>query len=509
MTLVNRRVFQEGFLMLTALFAIFWAILRASVQSITIDEANTYLFFVVRSIDWVWYASSNNHVLNTLLMWIATHTLGPSSLTVRMPALLGAILYVFTCYFLCRSITNQFSLRLPLLICLIFNPLIMDFMVAARGYSLANGFLLAAIAVPVWRRVKGRPSLGTSCALASLALGLSFTANFSFAFVDFAAFLAVVMWAVALIKQGRENESVVRIAACCALPGLLVALLICGYPLAHWSKTEIWWGAHSLGDMTRSLVEASLYHPAPRFAVSGLREATNFLKPLLLPALGILCVCQLVATGLDGSWRQDASARWLGKFGAALAGIAALSVLIHWLAFRFDNFPLPQTRTGLYLVPLITLVAGVVAGAPARSVISQWMRRGITTVFICLACYFLLCLRFTYFKEWEWDADVRDVYSFVARYNHSYGVKDVGMTWWYVSSMNYYREVSQAETFPEFAPSVPEPPPGESIYVVNGFFDREFLQKEKLVVVYRGKSTDVVVAVRPDGPIPAIRIDPE
>jgi hypothetical protein len=45
-------------------------------------------------------------------------------------------------------------------------------MVAARGYGLADAFLLAAIAIPVWHRVKGRPTLATSCALASLALGL-------------------------------------------------------------------------------------------------------------------------------------------------------------------------------------------------------------------------------------------------------------------------------------------------------------------------------------------------
>jgi hypothetical protein len=41
MTLVNRRVFEELCLILTGLFAIFWAILRACVQAITLDEADT------------------------------------------------------------------------------------------------------------------------------------------------------------------------------------------------------------------------------------------------------------------------------------------------------------------------------------------------------------------------------------------------------------------------------------------------------------------------------------
>jgi hypothetical protein len=100
MTLVNRRVFEELCLALTALFAIFWAILRACVQSITLDEADTYFWFVARSVGYIWYPFSNNHVLNTLLMWISTRALGNSIITVRAPALIGAILYVSNLLFL-------------------------------------------------------------------------------------------------------------------------------------------------------------------------------------------------------------------------------------------------------------------------------------------------------------------------------------------------------------------------------------------------------------------------
>ena len=82
MTLVNRRVFQELCLLVTDLFAIFWAILRACVQAITIDEAFTYLYFVAQPLSTVWEPSSNNHVLNSLLMWITTHTFGTSNISV-------------------------------------------------------------------------------------------------------------------------------------------------------------------------------------------------------------------------------------------------------------------------------------------------------------------------------------------------------------------------------------------------------------------------------------------
>jgi len=478
-----------------------WAVIRASVQSITMDEADTYAWFVATSN--VWYPFSNNHILNTLLMWVSTHAFGPSIIAIRAPALLGAALYIAICYFLCRSITERFSIRLPVFICLTYNPFIFDYMVAARGYGLADAFLMAAIAVPVWHRVKSRPSLRQSCVLASLALGLSFAANYSLAFAGLAVFFAIAAWAM----RRRAGESVLHIVGLCALPGLVVALLMCGYPMMHWWGYDYGIGAHSLREMRQSLVQASLYQLDPRFRAAGWYKAMSFLRPLLPPLIVGLCFCRVVATWFDGSWLEDKRARWLGRFAAALAGIVTLCVLLHWLAFRLFRVPLPLGRAGIFLLPLCTLLGGVVLAAPARSTVSQWLRRGLTAVSLCLALYFALCLRLSYFKEYQWDADAREVYSVLARYNHQSGVTDVGMFDLCFPSLNYYRVLSGAETFPEFHPEPPNPPADKSIYVLSRVNQRSFIEKEKLVIVYRGKYSDTAIAVTPDGPIPPTMID--
>jgi len=478
--------------MIVALFAIVWAVTRACVQSMTMDEVDTYFWFVATSD--IWSAFSNNHVLNSLLMWISTHALGNSSVAIRIPTLAGATLYVGICYFLCRTITDRFSIQLPLFICLTYNPFLFDYMVAARGYGLANAFLVAAIAVPMWHAVKRPPpALLRSCAWASLALGLSFTANFSFAFVDLAALFAITTWAM----RQRKEQSAMRIVAFCALPGLLVALLVCGYPLAHWKREDLWWGANSLREMRQSLVDSSLYRLDPRFQETGWYKAMDFLGPWLPPLLVILCFCQFVVMKLDGSWRHDVRARWLERYAAALAGIVTLCALLHWLAFRIDKLPLPMGRTGIFLVPLATLLAGTIAAAPARSLVSRWLRAGITAAFLCLACYFVFCLRLSYFREYQWDADAKQVYSVLAQYNHTYGVTDVGMTGLFFPALNYYRILSKKETFPEFELESPNPPAGKSIYVMSESVQRDFIEREKLVIVYRGNFTDVVVAVKP------------
>jgi hypothetical protein len=476
--MARRRSIKEWLLILAALFAVFWAVFRASVQSMTQDEGDTYFWFASRPVNFIWYPFPNNHILNTALMWIAVRVFPLSSLTVRLPALLGAILYVAVCYFLCRSITDRFWLQFPVFICLVYNPFVFDFMVAARGYSLGNAFLLAAIAIPVWYHLKRRPSLPMCCGLASLALGLSFAATFSLVFVDLAAFVALAGWALALDRRPR-------ILGFCVLPGLLVTLVFCGYPLSHWPKGELLYGANSLGEMTRSLVDASLDRPNPRYLLPELYDTMEFIKPALLPLLGGLCVLQLLATKLR-------------TFAAALAGIIGLSVMMSWLAFRLYKVPMPMTRTGVFLLPLCTLLAGVIAAAPARSFVSRKVSAALNGVFIALACYFLLCLRWHYFREYEYDADAKDVYSVLARLNHKYGVADVEMDGEYVSPLNFYRVLSNKETFPDFR-YVPahQLPAGRSIYVVGEPFERDFIQQQGLVVIYRGKTTEAVVAVRP------------
>jgi len=480
-------------LITAALCAMVLAIVRARLQAITLDEATTY-FWWVRAYS-PWSPVSNNHILNSLLMRVSTHVFGTSVLTVRLPALLGAALYISICYFLCRSITNRFSLQFPVFLCLIYNPFISDFMVAARGYGLANAFLLAAIAIPIWHHQTGGPSLRKSCAWASLALGLSFTANFSFAFVDVAAFFALAAWALWL----SGTDSKIRTLGFCIFPGLFVALLIGGYTITHMPREELWIGAHSLREMWRSLIEVSLHQFNPQYQGSRWYNALNHFKPRLLSYLGILCVCQLVAATLDGSWLKESNRRWVGWMTTALAAIVTLTVLLHWLAFRFDNLPLPKGRTGIFLLPLFTLIAASIAASPARSLVSQWLRGSTTAALFCVAIYFLLCLRVSYFEEYQWDADVKDVYGVLAGLNHSSGVTDVAVSGLYHAPLNFYRVTSKQETFPDFTLISDDlrPPSGKTVYVLAAPFQQAFIDEQKLRVIYHGKSTDAVVAVRP------------
>src|SRR5260370_12200281 len=108
-----RRYYSPFILPGTAIFALLWAVARACVQSITIDEADTYLVWVARHDPSHWEAASNNHVLNSLLMRLFTSVFGVSHLSVRAPALLGAAIYIAASSLLSRTATPPLPLHCP------------------------------------------------------------------------------------------------------------------------------------------------------------------------------------------------------------------------------------------------------------------------------------------------------------------------------------------------------------------------------------------------------------
>jgi hypothetical protein len=494
---IRRLAFDIWALRFAAAFALVWSILRAVRQAITLDEADTYLWFASREAKFIWYPFPNNHLLNSLLMWLCTRVFGVSALTVRLPALLGAALYISVAYFLCRAITGRFALQFATLICLVYNPFVLDFFAAARGYSLANAFLLAALAIPVWHTRTGGKSVPVSSALSSAAIGLSFASNFSFAFVDSAALMAITIWAL----RQRGLDSKLRIIGCSTLPALVVSLGMCGYPIANYPRSSLWYGARSLGEMTQSLVDASLYRLHGRLANS---EVLKSVGRLLLLALGALCTCRLLLGSLDREFRRSVQA----QLTASVAGILILTIAAHYLAFRFARLPLPMSRTGIYFLPLCTLLIAVVGASPAKSPLSRWLGHAIAGVFLCLAAHYLLCLRYSYFREYEWDADLKEVYGVIERLNRTYGVQDFTADGFYRSPLNFYRAASRTGKFPPLPGYSGMVPPGKAVYVLHGPAYRAFMDERKLVVVYCGRMTDVVVAVPPDGPVPPLPVAP-
>ena len=465
-----------------------WAIVRAYVQAITIDEAVTYTNFIRPADPNFLVAHANNHVLNSILAWGFTRMFGVSNLVARSGALIGAAIYILASYFLSVLIAERFLLRMFLFICLVFNPFVFDFLVAARGYGLASGFLLSAICFVAYALAPDTksPRVITACATASFCIALSFLGNFSFAFVDAACIVMLYLWA----SSGKSLRTHTKLAAACFLPGLLFAGALAGPVLLQWKQSELNYGAHSLQETFQSLYDASFYELIP--PVRELIFVDIPSPPILLLILGVLAVwrASLVLIHRPNDPNQPS------RIFAAVPMVAiAIALVMHWVLFRALGIPLPKDRTGIYIVVLTTLCVGILAAFPIPTRAGEISRRGMTILMVVVGSYFLLCLRMTYFKEWKWDSDADKLYSVLASYNHACGLKDIAPNWRYDAALNYYRNASGLETFPDF-PHSDDLPPGERAYVLYEPEDHDFLVNHGLNVVYRAPS-GAAIALNP------------
>ncbi len=444
-----------------ALFAAAWIVFRAATQSITLDEAHTFLHWVHRPEAAHWEPHSNNHVLNSALMRLSLFLAGPSHLSLRAPALLGGFLYIAAATKLTKLLTANRVQQLLLFLCLVFNPFVMDYLVAARGYGLAGAFFCLALIQVV------QPSSNPirSALLISTLTALSFCSNFS------TAYLNAVLWIASVFILWRKHDiAKPKLLASLILPGAFVTLAICGHALSGYDKNQLIWGADSLAKMLIEMRDASFDEINPHIANPIFNKPFHLIKKHMLWFIPVLFVI--------GLWRYRNATSTL------LAALFIAALALHYLQFRFFGILLPYERTSLLFVVLLTLALG--AQSPNR--ITN------TTLALC-AFYFVGTFRHHFFREWAINADIRATYSLILEESRRLGTREVVSNLNYTPSLNVYRILENTKEIDELANHV-EPIPCKDIYVLPADLYTGFAQSEGLTLRYRSRISDYSIWVR-------------
>ena len=464
-----------------AAFVLVLVVVRASVQSLTIDESDSFLLFAFP--DWPshWYPSSGNHVLNTILTKLMVSTFGLSHFTLRFGAMLGAVIYLTSVATVCLRLIESPWVRWPLFVCLTLNPFLFDYMTISRGYSLAMAFLLAAVTTAALR-MKRQTSDLRSLAVVSACAGASFCSNFSFAYVDALLAGGFLLWCL------RRNEHARwRLAAAAVIPGVLVTFILAGSTLRDWGKGELSYGSASLGAMLRSISASSMFQPNPFLVNPLLMPAFRFTQLALPWAFYAAALVLLLALP-----RVRADPRkWICGL---LTGTLAAALFAHWTAFKIFGLPLPKERTGIFFVVLITVVFGI---ACDLSMPTAFRRFGRATLTIS-AIYFLGCLRLTYTSEWRFDVDVQHAFVALMNAERDLSFDQVGAGWEFRSTLELYSHMYGVPGHFRFDATQPLPA-NLHAYVLSRAVYRDFIEKQGLKVIYAG-SSDTVVAIRPSRP---------
>jgi hypothetical protein len=482
---------------LTACFALIWIVHRALVQSITLDEANTFRYWVAPDSPTHWVPHANNHVLNSMLIRLFVWLFGLSHLTVRTPALLGGVLYILAIYGFCTLLCRDLVLTWALFVCFVYNPFIMDYLVAARGYGLALGFL--SLAVYLFARVLVRlekPSerdiLNHATAI-SASVALSFCANFSFAYAN--AFLLAAFLAWACLEQGKRGAiAYARLALACTFPVFVAVFALSGSVLAGFQRDQLIWGAHSLAQTWGDIHEASFAELNPYLVNPLLADFLRAFQPLIVPVAASVVMVYLVLLLLTRQLRHLHTRSRLLLAGS-LAAVLVLTLLAHWLQFKLLKIPLPFERTSLFLVPLLTAIVGAVLSVAPSNLMERAVRGLGVAVLYITSLYFIGVLRDSYFREWRICADVKAAFPVILDLCRRDGVREVASDLNYPASLNFYRVLYKVNDV--IFPDLEKIPSGKPIYVLPEHPYADFVRREGLQVAYHGSVSDLVIVIRP------------
>jgi hypothetical protein len=502
---------------LTACFALVWIIHRAYVQSITLDEANTFLRWVAPNVPAHWEPHSNNHVLNSTLMRLCIWLFGLSQMTVRAPALMGGVVYILAMFRLCSLLASGRVFRWALFVCFVCNPFIMDYLVAARGYGMALGFLGLAIYLFAGMLLEERGGIGERdilkrSAAISACIALSICASYTFAYAcSFLLLAAGSLAGVRLVKQKRGiSLTLLRLAAACSLPGIIILAVFAGSALTRFPREQLFWGTDSLLESWRDIREASFVELNPHLVNPLLAGFFDVFKRYLFRALAAFGTGYIFLLFVARRELREPHAKSRLLLATSLTAVLTLTVAAHWLQFKLMKIPLPLERTSIFVVPIATALAGASLSVRLPDLVPRFQRMAwaIRTFGIAILLmsgfYFIGEIRDSYFREWREGAEVKAAFPVIVDLCRRDGVREVASDPNLASSLNFYRALHRVNDLEEFR-SCETMPADHSVYVVLESRYREFVQTKGLQVAWRGAASDLVVLVRRGSPDAATR----
>lgn len=378
---------------------------RAATQSITVDEATTYLNYVRDHWANVWTNyDPNNHILYSILAQLSVRAFHISEFTLRLPSVLAGFFFIVGLYRVLEETVSSRAIRGIALLAFGTAPLLLDFSVAARGYGLSLALLVWAI----YSCVTSHSKRHDVCA--GVLLGLSLAANFNIAFP-----------ALGLIAFRRGSLALI-------LPAAAIFGTICYPLLGQIHSGQLYIGAPTIGaaayELVYTFIRAVPGHPGLFGAGTGAHAVEYFFLPAVLVSL--------IAVSVRG---KQAPQQRLPVI-VLLISLASI-VAAHFLAGM--NYPVD--RMGLALFVLFGL-----AWTIAADQIPNPRVRALNAVLaILLIAQFLTQWHTRYFDLWLFDLPSKQVAQRLLEESRgkASGSVSVSATWFQIPAIEYYRQVNR------------------------------------------------------------------
>ncbi len=388
---------------------------RAAIQSITVDEATTYLNYVRDHWANIWTNyDPNNHVLYSILAQLSVRALHISDFSLRLPSVLAGFFFVIGVHRVLELTVESRAIRWITLVGVSVAPLMLDFSVAARGYGLGVTLLVWA----AYFSIRGRDLWAG--VFAGLAMAATFNGAFSvIGLVACPLLLGTGRWRARLRRGNRVAE-----------PAAVILLLICFPILRQAQASQFYVGlptlAGALHDFVRMTVRAVPGHGGWFGSPAVIRVIEQFILPLI--------VLFVIAVSARVFLREEHFRRCLAPVLALILALAAILASHFFLGLNY-----PIDRLCLHLFVLLALAWAI---AVARTP-NPYIRAVNGLVALLLIAQFLTQFHVRYFSLWVPDAAARQIAQYIRDDTRGKppGSISISATWYMLPALEYYRTV--------------------------------------------------------------------
>ncbi len=417
-------------LLLIIVSASVYVAIRAYYLSFTHDECQSLKIITG---DVAVTRSANDHIFNTWLMAMFFHLFGAKEIYLRLPNILGFILYSYFAY---KILIKTSSLALMLLgACLLFlNPYFLDFFSLARGYGLSLAFGLGAIYY-LFRQVSFDSYKQYILSL-SLSLLFSLLSAYSNLFGINLNIAIMLIFMIELFQLWKSNTIKFTVNDKILIALVFIINLFVLNNLVHQifvlkNNNELNFGGQNnfIDNVLTILIHRSMY-----FSYYG-----EILWKVLRDAIIAVFAVSMLFT-MCCSKKSTYSRITILLFLMVFA-----TILQHYL---FDAF-YPPERSSLIYITLFGLFVFYLLSEVYSLVQSN---RTVKIVFNILV-FLLLCLplgyhfssgmNLKYTKEWKFDSNTKEMMKLIVEQHNKEEFKGKKITisnyWYFEPSINYYR----------------------------------------------------------------------
>lgn len=308
-----------------------YLIFRALWVPLVHDEAATFFHYVHTGHFFppkaLWDA--NNHYLNTILTWLSYQIFGSSVFALRLPNLLGFLIFVFYLVQIATVIKSKF-LQWALVLSLLFCHGFIEFFNVTRGYGLSMALIIAAI----WYSMRFLETYKIKYQIFLIVFGFFALASNLTLLNSFIILLGYIQCHVFFQKKILGIKRAILMSVINLFAGGLILISAVLLLLKMKVLGLLYYGTLS------GFVEFSL----PSFLRLLFEQANPVMMILLILWLGLFCVALVYAVFMQKKIVDLINPRWI--FPILLFG--------NWIAVllmaNLMQVNYPEDRTGLYFV---------------------------------------------------------------------------------------------------------------------------------------------------------------